>query len=48
MSERRDEIDKEITHLRRLESQLTDQRTLDGIKAMISDLETEKVKLDKK
>jgi hypothetical protein len=42
MSNRRDEINEEVRHLRRLESQLTDQKTLDGIKALIADLEDEK------
>ena len=42
MSTRRDEIDKEVTHLRRLESQLIDQKTLDGIRDLITDLEAEK------
>jgi hypothetical protein len=42
MSNRRDEINEEVRHLRWLESQLTDQKTLDGIKALIADLEDEK------
>lgn len=32
----------EIAHLRRLESQLTDQKTLDGITDLIADLEAGK------
>jgi hypothetical protein len=45
MSTRREKIDKEITHLRKLATQLTDQRTLDGIKGLIADLEAEKAML---
>lgn len=45
MSERRDEIDEKIQHLRKLESHLTDQQTLDAIKVMIADLEAEKATL---
>ena len=42
MSNRRDEIDEEIRHLRQLEGHMTDQKTLDGIKDLIADLEGEK------
>ena len=42
----RSEIEQELRHLRNLERQLTDQKTLDGIKALIADLEAEKAKLD--
>lgn len=45
MGKRRNEIDNEIEHLRRLEGQMTDQRTLDGIKLLITDLEAEKAAL---
>ena len=45
MSARRDEIDEELRHLRRLAIQLTDQQTLEGIKALITDLEAEKAAL---
>lgn len=45
MSTRRDEIDVEIEHLRKLARQLTDQRTLEGIKDLIADLEAEKAAL---
>jgi hypothetical protein len=45
MSNRRDEIDEELRHLRKLESQTTDQRTLEGIKDAIADLEAEKAAL---
>jgi hypothetical protein len=48
MSTRRDEIDAEIEHLRKLASQLTDQRTLEGIKGLIADLEGEKATLSEK
>jgi hypothetical protein len=44
----RDEIDEELKRLRRLASQLTDQRTLDGIEVLIADLEAKEVELDKK
>lgn len=47
MSSRRHEIEEEIRHLSRLASQLTDQQTLDGIKHLIADLETEKAELDR-
>lgn len=43
MSNRRDGINEKIQHLRRLESLLTDQMTLDAIQALIADLEAEKV-----
>jgi hypothetical protein len=46
MSKRDDEIDEELQHLRRLESQMTDQKTLDGIKALIGDLLAEKAAPD--
>jgi len=45
MSTRRDEIDAEIEHLRKLAGQLTDQRTLESIKDLIADLEAEKAAL---
>ena len=45
MRNRRDEIDGEIRHLSWLVSQLTDQRTIDGIKVLITDLEAEKAAL---
>lgn len=48
MSTRRDEIDRELRHLRKLASQLTDQRTLDAIENLIANLEAEKTALDKK
>jgi hypothetical protein len=48
MSKRSDEIDGEIAHLRKLESQLTDQRIVDGIKDLIADLEAEKAALSDK
>jgi hypothetical protein len=44
MSARRDEIDDELRHLRKLVTQLTDQQTLEGIKALI-DLEAERAAL---
>lgn len=47
MSTRRDEIDRELRHLRKLASQLTDQRTLDAIENLIANLEAEKTALDK-
>lgn len=44
MSNRRDEIDDELLRVRLLESGLTEQNALDGIKALIVDyLENEKV-----
>lgn len=45
MSERGEKIDEEISHLRRLEGQMIDQKTIDGIKALIADLEAEKAAL---
>jgi hypothetical protein len=39
------EIDEEIRHLSKLASQLTDQKTLDGILTLIADLEAEKAGL---
>ena len=45
MSTPREEIDREIAHLRALASQLTDQRTLEGINDLIVDLEVEKAAL---
>lgn len=48
MSTRRDEIDQGLRHLRKLASQLTDQRTLDAIENLIANLEAEKTALDKK
>jgi hypothetical protein len=42
MSTRREQIDEEIRHLRVLESQMTDQKTIEGIKDLIADLEEEK------
>jgi hypothetical protein len=45
MSTRREEIDREISHLRALASQLTDQQTLEGINDLIADLEAEKTAL---
>lgn len=42
MSEQGDKIEEEIAHLRKLEGQIIDQKTLDGIKALIADLEAEK------
>jgi hypothetical protein len=44
----RDEIDEELKRLRRLASQLTDQRTLDGIEVLIADLVAKEVELDRK
>ena len=48
MSTRREEIDKEITHLRKLASQLLDQRALDSIKSLITDLEAERAAFSEK
>jgi hypothetical protein len=48
MSKRSDEIDGEIEQLRKLESQLTDQKIIDGIKDLIADLEIEKAALSDK
>jgi hypothetical protein len=48
MSDRHDEIDEELRHLRKLANQLTDQMTLDGIKDAIADLEAEKAALSDK
>ncbi|WP_298258177.1 hypothetical protein [Bradyrhizobium sp.] len=45
MDKRCDEIDEEIRHLRWLASRLTDQKTRDGIKALIAHLEAEKAEL---
>ncbi len=45
MDQRAEKIDEEIRHLRKLESHLTDQKTLDGIKALIADLEAERAEL---
>lgn len=45
MRKRSLDIEEEIRHLHVLESQLTDQKTLDGIKALIADLEAEKAEL---
>ncbi|HZR72631.1 hypothetical protein [Bradyrhizobium sp.] len=45
MKKRSLDIEEEIRHLHVLESQLTDQKTLDGIKALIADLEAEKAEL---
>ena len=42
MTTQREEIDKEIAHLRTLESQVIDQRTLEGIAGLITDLEAAK------
>ena len=39
------EIDKELEHLRMLQSQVTDHRTLEGIADLIADLKTEKAAL---
>jgi hypothetical protein len=47
MDNRRDEIDEEVRHLRKLANQLTDQKTLEGIRLLIADLEVEKTALDK-
>jgi hypothetical protein len=47
MSTRREQIDDEIRHLRKLESQLTDQMTIDSINALIADLEAEKGELER-
>ena len=46
MKDRRNEIDEEIRHLKRLASAITDQKTLDGITSLIADLEAEKTELD--
>jgi hypothetical protein len=48
MSDRREKIDEELRHLRRLATQLTDQRTLDGITSLVADLEAEKAALSDK
>jgi hypothetical protein len=48
MIDRRQEIDKELQHLTWLASHLTDQKTLDGIKDRMADLEAEKATRDKK
>jgi hypothetical protein len=45
MTTRRAEIDEEVTHLRKLASQVTDQRTPEGIRDLIADLEAEKAAL---
>ena len=45
MNTRREEIDNEIAHLRKVASQLVDQQTLDGINDLIADLEAEKAAL---
>jgi hypothetical protein len=45
MSTRREEIDKEIAHLRKLASQVLDQRALESIQNQIVDLETERIAL---
>ena len=45
MSTRRDEIDAELTPAVKLAGQLTDQRTLESIKDLITDLEAEKAAL---
>jgi hypothetical protein len=40
-----DEINRRIEHLRQLTNKLTDQQTLDGIAALISELEAQKAAL---
>jgi hypothetical protein len=45
MITRHEEIDKEIARLKMLQSQVIDQRTLEGIAGMIADLEAEKAAL---
>jgi hypothetical protein len=45
VSTRRDDIDEELRNLKNLVSQLTDQTTLEGIEALIVDLETEQAAL---
>jgi hypothetical protein len=47
MSSRRDDIDEELRQLKNLERLITDQKTLDGLKALIADFEEEKAELDK-
>jgi hypothetical protein len=39
MSSRRDDINEELPHLKNLERLITDQKALDGLKALIADLE---------
>lgn len=41
----RDDMDEELRNLRNLASQLTDQTTLEGIEALIVDIEAEKAAL---
>jgi hypothetical protein len=45
MSSRRDDIDEELRQLKNLERLITDQKTLDGLKVLIADLEEEKAEL---
>lgn len=45
MNTRSNEIDEEVRRLRKLASQVTDQRTLEGIKGLIANLEVEKAAL---
>ena len=47
MSSRRDDIDEERRQLKNLERLITDQKTLDDLKALIADFEEEKAELDK-
>jgi hypothetical protein len=47
MSSRRDDIDEELRQLKNLERLITDQKTLDDLKALIADFEEEKAELDK-
>ena len=42
---RRDEIEQEIAQLRKLADQLTDEKTLERIANLITDLEAEKAAL---
>lgn len=42
---RRDEIDRELEQLRRLERHMTDEKILNGIKELVADLEAEKAEL---
>lgn len=47
MSSRRDDLEEELLHLKNLERLITTQKTLEGLKELIADLEAEKAELDK-
>ena len=45
MCDHRDEVDAKIDHYRLIETRMTDQALLDGIKKLIEELQTQKAAL---